>query len=181
MKLAGFPLLFSAGSIAVSLGAQSTTSLVSRETSARIREGLPTYAPPPPPSDATTAPTDSPQTTDPNVLILPKVTVEEKRLPSDAADHLMSRRDFKRKMENLYLDTLAEDGPLNLLLNKFTIPILSPSKAERGRAIYNRRELDRLRRVNETSRAIAPEAADKFKDELDNTHTTRPAGGLHNK
>lgn len=178
MKLAGFPLLFSAGSIAVSLGAQSTTSIVSRETSARIREGLPTYAPSPPPSDSATEPT---QTTDPDVLILPKVTVKGKRLPPDAADHLMSRRDFKRKMENLYLDALAEDGPLNVLLNNFTIPILSPSKAQRGRALYHRRELDRLRRVNDATRAIAPEAADKFKDELDNTHTTRPAGGLHNK
>jgi hypothetical protein len=102
--------------------------------------------------------------------------VREKRLPRDATDYLMSRRDFKRKMENLYLDSLAEDGPLNVLLNNFTIPLFSPSKAARGRALYQRQEIDRLRRINALSRTVAPEAANRFERELDNTNTTRPAG-----
>jgi hypothetical protein len=79
-------------------------------------------------------------------------------------------------MENIYLDKLAEDGPLNVLLNSFTIPILSPSKAARGRALYVGQELDRLNHVNETSKSIDLEAARKYRQELDNFHTTRPAG-----
>lgn len=165
--------------------AEGAPSIISREISAKIREGLPAYpapTPPPVPSDATASDaTDVPQTDDPNVLILPKLTVEEKRLPPDAADHLMSRRDYKRKMENTYLDSLAEDGPLNYFLNRFTIPLLSPSKTERGQAIRTRRELDRLRHVTDTGRRLEPDSAKKFERELDNRHTTRPAGGLPKK
>lgn len=176
MKPAGFLLLLPAGLAAVALLADTSSGRVSRETKSRILEGLPTYQPSASKSGTAGEAGEPNQPNDPNVLILPKLTVEEKRFPRDAADHLMSRRDFKRKMENIYLDTLAEEGPLNVLLNSFTIPILSPSKAARGRAIYVRRELDRLNQVNETSKAVDPAAARKFKQELDNTHTTRPAG-----
>lgn len=155
--------------------------IVSREISAKIREGLPSYQPPAATAEGGAPGTEGPQTNDPNVLILPKLTVKEKRLPPDAADQLMSRDDFKRKMENLYLDEVAKFGALHYLLNKFTIPILSPSKEERGKAIYRRRELDRLRRVSEAARSLDPNAAKTFDRELDNSHTTRPAGGLQKK
>jgi len=78
------------------------------------------------------------------MLILPKLTVKERRLPPDAADHLMSPAAFKRKMSNLYLDELDRIGPLHSFLNRFTIPLLSPSRVERGKAIQLNRELDRL-------------------------------------
>ena len=179
MKPAGL-LLPLVGLASALTAAEPSSAIISREISAKIREGLPTYQPPAPkPADEAADP--GPQTTDPDVLVLPKLTVKEKRLPSDAADHLMSRDDLKRKMENIYLDTIAEDGPLNYFLNRFTIPILSPSKEERGRAIYRQRELDRLRRVNDTVRRINPGTAGKLERELDNSHTTRPAGGLRNK
>ena len=179
MKPAGL-LLSLVGLASALTAAEPTSAIISREISAKIREGLPTYQPPAPkPADEATDP--GLQTTDPDVLVLPKLTVKEKRLPPDAADHLMSRDDLKRKMENIYLDTIAEDGPLNYFLNRFTIPILSPSKEERGRAIYRQRELDRLRRVNDTVRRINPGTAGKLERELDNSHTTRPAGGLRNK
>lgn len=175
MKPAGFLLLLSIGCMSTAAG--SAPGLVSRDISAKIREGLPSFQPPLPPADGA-AVDEAPQTTDPSVLVLPKITVKENRLPRDAADHLMSRDDFKRKMENLYLDAIAADGPLNYFLNRFTIPILSPSKAERGRALYKQRELDRLRHVSEAGRGISPDAARNFDRELDNSHTTRPAGGL---
>lgn len=178
MKPAGILLLLPAGLVVSAWAAEKSASVVSREISARIREGLPVFSPAVPRTD--NEPASQPaQTTDPDVFVLPTLTVQEKRLPSDAADHLMSKRDFKRKMENLYLDTLAEDGPLNVLLNQFTIPIFSPSKAERGRALYTRKELDRLRHVTNASRS--PDAAKKFEQELDNSHTTRPAGGLQKR
>jgi hypothetical protein len=180
MKPAGPLLLLSIGLVSTAPAAESSSASISRELAAKIRDGLPAYSPPAPKTEGESV-DPPPQTTDPDVLILPKLTVKEKRLPPDAADHLMSKRDFKRKMENLYLDTLAEDGPLNVLLNRFTIPILSPSKAERGRAIYTRKELERLNHVNRATQEITPDAAKKYQQELDNTHTTRPAGGLQKR
>ncbi len=180
MKPAGL-LLPVIGLATVLSAAEAEPARISREISAKIREGLPSYQPPASTSEGGSAGTDGPQTNDPNLLILPKLTVEEKRLPRDAADQLMNRDAFKRKMEPLYLDEIAKDGPLNYLLNNFTIPILSPSKAERGKAIYQRRELDRLRHVSDAARPLDPNATKTMERELDNTHTTRPAGGLRNK
>ncbi len=180
MKPAGLLLFIPAGFVAVVAAEESPTGLASREIKNHIRESLPTYHPPPPTAAGTPGidATDKPAA---DTLILPKMTVKEKRLPSDADDQLMSKRDFNRKMENLYLDTIAADGPLNYLLNCFTIPILSPSKAARGRTIYRAKEMDRLQRIIDVSKAIDPEADKTFKLEMDNTHTTRPAGELHGK
>lgn len=178
MKPAGSLLLLSAGLAASAWADEASTSLVSRDLAAKIREGLPKYQPPPPkPAEGTTA-GELPQTTDPNVLVLPKMIVKESRLPADAADHLMRPKDFKRKMENLYLDKVAADGELNYFLNSFTIPILSPSKEERGRALYQRQEIDRLSRVTNAAKTINPDNAKKLPQELDNRRTTDPAGGL---
>jgi hypothetical protein len=81
-------------------------------------------------------------------------------------------------MENLYLDEIAKDGELNYFLYSFTIPILSPSKAERGHVLYQRAEIDRLKRVTDAAKSINPDNAKTLSRELDNTATTRPAGGL---
>ncbi len=177
MKPAGLLLFIPAGWVAIATASETSSGLVTRETKTHIREGLATYQPPPPKKEGeTTAPSPA---TDPNVLVLPKMIVKEQRLPSDAADHLMSKREFNRKMENLYLDTVAEGGLLIVLLNSFTIPILSPSKAARGRMIYRAKEMERLEHVVDVSKALDPEADKKFKQEMDNTWTTRPAGELH--
>ncbi len=175
MKPAGLLLLIPAGLVAIGTAEEISSGLISRESKLHIREGLPAYQPPPPKAggETTVSPGHAPA---PDVLVLPKMTIKELRLPRDAADHLMSKRDFNRKMENLYLDTIAEDGPLNVLLNSFTIPFLSPSKAARGRAIYRAKEMERLEHVIDVSRALDSATAAKYKQELDNTHTTRPAG-----
>ncbi|AOS43090.1 hypothetical protein Verru16b_00131 [Lacunisphaera limnophila] len=179
MKPAGTLLLLSVGLVTSAPAAAPADGIISREISAKIREGLPAFTPPAP---APAGEADSAtQTTDPNVLILPKLIVKEKRLPADAADQLMSRRDFKRKMENIYLDEIAKDGPLNYLLNSFTIPLLSPSKAARGHSIYRQRELDRLRNVIDAGSTLDPGARQKYEQEMDNTWTTRPAGGLEKR
>lgn len=173
MKPAGLLLLIAAGLVASAAAGETTRGLASREIKAHIRESLPKYQPTPPQTDRTT---DSTPVTATDLLVLPKMIVKEFRLPRDAADHLIRKRDFKRKMQNIYLDTLAEAGPLNVILNRFSIPILSPSGFERGREIYRAREMERLERVNEIGRTLDPATAGKFKREMDNTHTTRPAG-----
>lgn len=195
MKRAGLLLLITAGMLVLAQADEASPGLVSRGTKDRILESLPVYQPPPTDSDgATTQPTPP---VDRDLLILPKLTVIEKRLPRDAADHLMSKADFNRKMEKLYLDTLAEDGQLNVFLNSIAIPILNqvsipiPPRRDknvsgraiyrsveiaRGRAIYRAKEINRLEHVVDVSKDLDPGAAKKFKQEMDNTHTTRPAG-----
>jgi len=181
MKPAGLLLFIPAG-FAAALAAEDapSTGLISRELKAHIREGLPAYHPPSPRTEGTPG-TDTADNPDPDTLVLPKMLVKEKRLPPDAADYLMSRSDYKRKMENIYLDEIAKDGPLNYLLNCFTIPILSPSKAARGNAIYRAREMDRLQHVVEVGKDLDPAALKKYQQEMDNTWTTRPAGELHGR
>jgi hypothetical protein len=130
--------------------ADEIAGLTSKETKSHIREGLPTFVPKPTTDpDGEPAAPSAPAPVDPNLLVLPKLVVKEKRLPNDAADHLADPRAIKRKLENVYLDEVAAGGRLNYLLNCFTIPILSPSKAERGKALLIQREFDRLRDVSE--------------------------------
>ncbi|HWA28869.1 MAG TPA: hypothetical protein VG734_24675 [Lacunisphaera sp.] len=173
MKPAGLLLIIPAGFVAMLSAEEPATGLTSRETKARIREGLPVFQPALA-KGAGSKGTDSDIARDPDTLVLPKMRILEKRLPPDAADHLMSREEFKRKMENIYYDEIAKDGPLNYFLNCFTIPILSPSKAARGRGIYVGRELDRLSHLIEVSKALDPDAAKKFEREVDNSWTTDP-------
>lgn len=147
MKPAGYLLFFSVGTSCWGQVAEPSTGLVSRQTKSHIREGLPRFQARSSEGGKDSTDEGETSTDDPNLLVLPTMRVKEKGLPADAADHLAKRRDVKRKMENIYLDEVAAVGRLNYFLNCFTIPILSPSKEERGRAIYIQRELDRLNRV----------------------------------
>ncbi len=148
MKPAGYLLLIPAG-LAVALdAADAPAGLVSPELKAHIREGLPTYQAPAANKSGPTS--DSPifsdtHVPDPDVLVLPKLTVQEKRdLPNDAPRYLNNPRDYDRKMRNRYLDDLAKDGSLETWLNSYTIPLFSPSRVAKGRALALGDELDRL-------------------------------------
>jgi len=143
MKPAGFLFLVPAGFVCAAQADEVTTGLVSRETKAHIRAGLPAYESSAA-ADAATEPDRTSFATDSTLLVLPTLTVKERRLPPDAAKHLMKPKDFNRKMTNLYLDEVDRLGPLNSFLNRFTIPLLSPSRAARGKALQTSRELDRL-------------------------------------
>lgn len=143
MKPAGFLFLVPAGLACVASADEATAGQTSRETKAHIREGLPAFQTPPD-TDVAAGPEATFAATDRDLLVLPTLTVKERRLPPDAAEHLMRPKDFKRKMTNLYLEEVDRLGPLNSFLNRFTIPLLSPSRAERGKAIRINRELDRL-------------------------------------
>lgn len=146
MRPGGYALLLVTGFVCASR-ADESSGVVSRELKSRIREGLPTFQPP---SGASPAGAEkslvilNEMPLDADVLVLPTLSVEGKRLPRDAADHLGSTRDFDRRMRNLYSDHLARGGALNAALNEFSLPLLSPSKAERGRALYLAEELNRL-------------------------------------
>jgi len=164
MKLAGFLLLVPAGFTCVGWAEEVVPSFVSQAMKAHIREGLPVFETKSPDAEGSSSETHTgPVITDSTLLVLPKLTVKEKRLPSDATRHLGKPRDFKRQMENLYLDEVAAVGRLNSFLNSVTIPLLSPSKAERGKAIMINRELDRL---TELMSPIEAKSLNYFYDEL---------------
>jgi hypothetical protein len=147
MKPAGYLLFFSVGTSCWGQAAEPPPGLVSKQTKAHIREGLPKFQAKAPEGTEDSSNEEATPADDPDLLVLPTMTVKEKRLPSDAADHLANR------------DEVAAVGRLNYFLNSFTIPILSPSKEERGRAIYIQRELDRLNRVTLLPETAPAEAA----------------------
>jgi hypothetical protein len=151
MKPAGYLLLIPVGlaGIAEAASGPAPTGLASPELKAHIREGLPAYQSPA--ANRAAREGDSPIFTDnhaapdPDLLILPKLTVKERRdLPGDATRYLMGTRNYDRKMRNLYEDDLAQDGALEFFLNRYTIPLFSPSRAAKGRALALGQELDRL-------------------------------------
>src|SRR6478736_3010307 len=101
MKPAGILLLVPVGLMGVASADEIPAELVSKETKAHVRAGLPTFQSKPTPDvapGADSANADQPRSsTDPNLLLLPKLAVKERRLPPDPADHLMSPQAFNRK------------------------------------------------------------------------------------
>jgi hypothetical protein len=157
----------------------SASPKVSAHISAMIRADLPKFAPRngQPPSTLSESAPALPH--DPEVLELPKITVRE-RPPSriDPLDLLIKAgrekklaRDFKNSFKGL-------DG----LLNGFSIPILSPTMAERGRVYHQQQQLDELTRVANVVKPSDPKAAAGLqKDAADAQRAldgqNRPAGG----
>ena len=132
-----------------------------------IRAALPTFQPP-----VTTAAADpgSPLQ-NAYVLELPRMTVTEKRMQAMAPDTLLSKDELGRKMEREYLNSLADVSDLNLILNSFSIPLVSPSVKVRAReAYFDKRisaEFARLFRLAEKVREIDPVAAAKLERDMD--------------
>jgi hypothetical protein len=117
-----------------------------------IRAALPAFAPPTPKAPGELAPPEG----DPHVLALPKVTVREKRSPRIVPDELLTERELNKKLAAEYRGSLKG---LDALLNRFTIPILSPSAAERGRALRDQRTLEDARRLADLGRQADAENA----------------------
>jgi hypothetical protein len=117
--------------------------LLSESIMIHVRESLPVYQTGTPPAPAITATGDF-SSLDDQLLLLPKRTVLEKSLPRTASYDLLTKTERSKEMSHLYLQDVAADGWLNEVLNSVTIPILSPTKAERGREIYLKREMERL-------------------------------------
>ncbi len=92
---------------------------------ANLLPGLPNYAPPPPPEPKKL---DQPNTpTDPDVLVLPKMTVKQKPRPRLNADIVYaSNKDLGNVLAK------QKYTPLDQALNKFTLPLFGQSLAERA-------------------------------------------------
>jgi hypothetical protein len=122
---------------------EAPRGLLSESIMIHVRESLPVYQTGTAPAAAANEPGDF-SSLDDQLLLLPKRTVLEKSLPRTASYDLLTKTERRKQMSHLYLEDVAADGWLNEVLNSVTIPILSPTKAERGREIYLKREMERL-------------------------------------
>jgi len=100
-----------------------------------IRAGLPTYTPPPAaPKDLPTDVTPA----DPGVLVLPKVIVQEKRIPTNDPDAWRSESAIQQKAMKAYKDSMT---PLEWVLNCWFVPPFSAPASVRARAAYEENKL----------------------------------------
>jgi hypothetical protein len=107
-----------------------------QEARPNLLPGLPTYAPPPPPPPKQL---DQPNTNaDPDVLVLPKMTVKQKPRPRLNADIVYAPKDHG--------DLLARQKftQLDQALNKFHLPLFGQSLAERALEEHRREKKQAL-------------------------------------
>ncbi|MDQ5980748.1 MAG: hypothetical protein QG602_3726 [Verrucomicrobiota bacterium] len=99
--------------------------------------GLPAYAPPPPPAPKQL---DQPNTpTDPDVLVLPKMTVKQKPRPRLNSDIVYaSDKDLGNVLAKQKYTQLEQ------ALNKFTLPLFGQSLAERALEDHKREKKQAL-------------------------------------
>jgi hypothetical protein len=101
--------------------------------SANLLPGMPTFAPPPPP-----APKQVDQPTDPDVLVLPKMTVKQKPRPRLNADIVYEQKDLGNLLAKQKFTQLDQ------ALNKFTLPLFGQSIAERALEEHRREKKQAL-------------------------------------
>ena len=175
MKTAGLPLL--AFVLGGALAAQETPPAESPKTSGRlsqeIRAALPKFTPTPAPA------LDQPKdiATDPDVLLLPKLIVKEKRPPSHDPDVWLTDKAVQQKAMAAYKTSMTD---LEWALNCWFIPLISPPASARARSAYEsgkaRAELLRLNALVDRIGAQEPATSTDLHQELVNMVLKRPPG-----
>jgi len=181
MRPAGFSLLCL--TLAGSLAAQSNPTAQAPKTSARITEiiraSLPGYAPALP-APATGTADAAPE--DPDVLVLPKFMVKEKRVPTGDPDVWLNPRIVQQKAMVAYKDSMT---PLEWAMNCWFVPILSAPPSVRARAAYEEHKLSeayrQLAHIAEVGRLADPVTAAQLKKAVSDMQAaddwqSRPAG-----
>jgi len=144
------------------LAAQSveptSTGKLSSRLASEIRSSLPKYEAPPP------CAADKPETASPSpdadILVLPKVVVKERAQRRIIANELMTSKALDKKLAREFKNSL--EG-LDAILNGFSIPLISPSMAARGRDAYKARRMNDLNTFIESTNAIDPKASSEMK------------------
>ena len=141
--------------------------MTSARLSQEIRAGLPrfvspAFSPVPLPAEARDTPRD------PEVVVLPKITVREKRIPTNDPDVWLTGRAVQQKAMAAYKDSMT---PLEWALNSWYIPLFSPPASVRARQYYESGkladEIDRLNSVIKTISLTDPKEAAKLRDAMD--------------
>lgn len=137
--------------LALSLAAASGAAGAGERTREALRAVLPPFAPVAKAPDATDAPLP---TADGEVVVLPEFRVLEKKVAAPEPDEWLSgeavtRREMRRAE--------ADMNALDLALNRWHLPYLSASFAQRARAAYEqRRRGEELRRLERLQRIPGP-------------------------
>jgi hypothetical protein len=128
-------------------------TLLSSRLNAEIRTSLPAYTPSPAKPKNTPAEAAQP---DPDVVVLPKMTVREKRAPRFDPLDLMSPKERAKKYAAEYRNSLKG---LDAVLNGFSIPFFGPSLAALGRELHIRRQFEDLHFVSTVGDTLDPKAS----------------------
>ena len=172
MKLAGFLILAPVG-----LGLLAAAEPDPPKLSARLRQeitvSLPAYVPPPVSPVATAAPSS-----DSDVFVLPKLTVQERPLPRIEAIDLLTKAARKKKLARDFRNSFKG---LDAILNGFSIPILSPTMAERGWKSGQTQRLQELNEMAQSVKTVDPAASAGLRKSVNETQRAldaqdRPAG-----
>jgi hypothetical protein len=139
-------------------GTNETRKLSSR-LAAEIRASLPKY------SSSTATPSSKTETTSDaasDLLVLPRVIVNERQPPRVEPNDLMTIKALDKKLAHDFKNSLTG---LDAILNGFSIPLVGPSMAARGRAAYKARKRGELNDFIQSTSAADATAGTKLKDE----------------
>ncbi|HVZ64753.1 MAG TPA: hypothetical protein VG936_09300 [Lacunisphaera sp.] len=133
-----------------------------------IRATLPKYDAPPAVVPVTAPMVEPPPPPDPDVFVLPKLTIREKKPSSRDPDIWLSDRALRQKSMVAYRTSMTD---LEWALNSWFIPLFSAPPSVRARAYYQEMkradEVDRLGQVIKTIGLTDPKSAAKLKDAMD--------------
>lgn len=163
MKPAGLILLLPAGWGLIA--AEPAPDRLSPRLSEELRLSLPKYVAPAAPADAAD---DNSAAPDPDLVVLPKMVIQEKRLPGNDPDAWLGPREVQRKALAAYKGSMSR---LDWALNSWFIPLVSPPASARARAAYEsakiRDEVDRLNSIINAIEAADPKAATRLRRAMD--------------
>jgi hypothetical protein len=128
MKPAGY-LIFVPVGLGLIAAAEPTPARLSARISAEIRASLPLYVAP----VASAKPEPDAPAADPNVVVLPKIVIQEKRPPGNDPDVWLSPRRVQQKALAAYKGSMTD---LEWVLNSWFIPLFSAPPSVRARAAY---------------------------------------------
>jgi hypothetical protein len=157
MKSAGLFVLMPAW-LALLAAAEPDPPKLSARLRGEIAASLPAYVPPPVSPVSTVAPPS-----DPDVLVLPKMTVRERPVPKIDAIDLLIKSARKKKLAHDYKNSLHG---LDAVLNGFSIPILSPTMATRGWRFQQAQQFGEFNETASNARLSDPAAAAALQDKI---------------
>jgi len=167
MKPAGLILLLPAG-----LGA--LTAAEPAKLSNRLRDEVLTSLPKYIETAAPAAPVENQPASDPDMLVLPKIIIQEKRLSGNDPDAWLGRRVVQQKAMAAYKGSMTD---LEWALNGWYIPIISAPPSARARAAYeSARQAAEVGRLNNLINAIEvsdPKMAARLRRGLDPSQLPR--------
>jgi len=165
MKPAGLILFLPAGWVLLASAAEPMPAKLSARLSEEVRASLPKYVVPVAPA---TAAAETGASDNPDVLVLPKMVIQEKRLPGNDPDVWLGERRVQQKAMAAYKGSMTS---LEWALNSWFIPFISAPASVRARAAYQEAkaaaEIDRLNNIIKTVEVSDPKEAAKLRRAMD--------------